>query len=254
MTNPNIIIKPPYNGEGHMTSDDPALIFEAEINGENAGYALVVMPKNKNYSYVGQITVRPEYRLMGVATSLYSNIDSYLSFNRIPPLRPSSDLSPGSRKIWDKRLSNPQYGKTSMNWYGKFKFASRKSKINFRGILKQKSDGFLYLDINNNLLNGLYKMIDENGVEKPDSNVGAHISVMYADEIEKIKDIKEIGESFDFSILGASSVEPHGWEEMDRVWFLEVESPGLEKLRKKYKLSPKLNGHNFHITFAVRKK
>jgi len=40
---------------------------------------------------------------------------------------------------------------------------------------------------------------------------------------------------------------------MSRVWFLEVECKELEKLRKSYGLTNKLNGHEFHITVAIRK-
>jgi len=98
-----IEIMPPIDGSGHMTGNDPALIFEAKYDGKQAGYALVVMPKGDKYCYVGQVTVRPEYRMNGVATALYNNIDIYLSSHNLPRLRPSRDLTPGSRRIWDKR-------------------------------------------------------------------------------------------------------------------------------------------------------
>jgi hypothetical protein len=114
----SIEIKPPVDGAGHMTSDDPSLIFEAMINEQPAGYALVVFPKNKQYSYVGQITVRPEFRMKGVATALYKNIEEYLKNNNKPSLKPSSDLSAGSKRIWDKRLSTGRFGS---GWYSKIK-------------------------------------------------------------------------------------------------------------------------------------
>jgi hypothetical protein len=97
------VIEGPFDGSGHMTSDDPSIIFEAKIGKESIGYILVVMPKNKN-PYVGQVTVKPENRLNGVATALYNRVDYYLRENGILPLNPSRDLSPGSRRIWDKRL------------------------------------------------------------------------------------------------------------------------------------------------------
>lgn len=97
------IINGPLDGSGHMTTDDPAVIFEAKIDNNSAGYILVVMPPGKN-PYVGQVTVKPESRLKGIATALYNKVDSYLQQNKMLPLKPSRDLSPGSKRIWDKRL------------------------------------------------------------------------------------------------------------------------------------------------------
>lgn len=96
---------PPVDGSGHMTSDEPALIFEAKKGDASAGYALVVMPKGKA-PYVGQITVAPELRRQGIATNLYAEIGKYLKANGLLPLRPSRDLSPGTQRIWDKRMAS----------------------------------------------------------------------------------------------------------------------------------------------------
>lgn len=96
------IISGPVDGAGHMTSDDPALIWSATINGQPAGYALVIFPKNKP-PFVGQVTISKDWRRQGIAFELYSVIDQYLKQNNIQPLRPSRDLSPGSQGLWDKR-------------------------------------------------------------------------------------------------------------------------------------------------------
>ena len=68
-------------------------------------------------------------------------------------------------------------------------------------------------------------------------------------------DIKELNDSFDFKLTGVKSVNPAGWDEIDKVWFVETEADSLKKLRKKYKLPETYDdkGHKFHITFAVRK-
>jgi hypothetical protein len=108
-----LIITGPHDGKGHMTSDDPSVIFEAKIDNKPVGYILVVMPEGK-YPFVGQVTVKESERLKGVATALYARVDSYLKENKKNNLRPSRDLSPGSRRIWDKRL-NSGIGKESQN-------------------------------------------------------------------------------------------------------------------------------------------
>ena len=138
---------------------------------------------------------------------------------------------------------------------------SRLKSVPLTGTLKQTKDGFVYLKIPNNVINGLFACIDEENIQKPPYNIGkyksigAHISVMYGDEI-KDEDvvIKEIGKDISFKLGKFYSTNPMGWDEMERVWFITVDSPELEKLRNKYKLSKKLNGHEFHISCAVRKK
>ncbi len=129
------------------------------------------------------------------------------------------------------------------------------------GILRQTKKGFVYLKIPNDVMNGLFDCIDEPNIEKPPYNnskfgrVGAHISVMYADEIKgKNIEISEIGKEFEFKLGKFYSTVPQGWDNVSRVWFITVEAPELEKLRQKYKLTKKLNGHEFHISVAIRKK
>ena len=79
---------------------------------------------------------------------------------------------------------------------------------------------------------------------------------MYKEEyeraIKKKNKVREIGEDFAFTVDKLYSTEPEGWDEVKQVFFLSVKSPELEALRKKYGLSKLLNGHDFHITFAVR--
>jgi len=138
---------------------------------------------------------------------------------------------------------------------------SRLRSVPLTGTLKQTKDGFVYLKIPNNVINGLFACIDEEDIQKPPYNIGkyksigAHISVMHSDELkEKDTEINEIGEHISFKLGKFYSTKPEGWAEMERVWFVTVESPELERLRKKYKLTKKLNGHEFHLTCAVRRK
>ena len=144
----------------------------------------------------------------------------------------------------------------------KLKIASRKKQVPLIGTLKKTHDNFVYLDISNDIINGLCSMLSDDAAEKPPynnkgfNNVGAHISVISSNEYDdkEIDSIKELGEEFEFKTGEVYSVNPDGWKEMQEVWFMDVDSPALEKLRQKYNLPKLMDGHNFHISFAVKRK
>jgi hypothetical protein len=64
---------------------------------------------------------------------------------------------------------------------------------------------------------------------------------------------QERGKVFRYNIGKIKTCVPDGWEEFGRVWFVEVNSPELQNLRKSYGLSS-LPKHPFHITIGVRRK
>lgn len=145
-----------------------------------------------------------------------------------------------------------------MNWY---KIAKKLKDVTLKGELKQTKKGFVYLKIPNNVINGLFALIDAEDIEKPPydekkyNSVGAHVSVIYEDEVkEKELEIKEIGQEFNFNLGEFKSTKPDGWDEVEEVYFVNIYSEELEDLREKYKLPRKLNGHEFHITIALEKK
>ncbi len=141
------------------------------------------------------------------------------------------------------------------------KYAQLKD-VKLKGILRKTKDNYVYLDISNNVINGLVSLIDYRGVEKPPydlksfNSVGAHISVIGTDEYEDndLEGVKEIGQEFSFTFKDIKSTNPDGWDEMKKVYFVQVKSPELEKLRKKYGLPKLIDGHEFHITIGVEKK
>lgn len=139
-----------------------------------------------------------------------------------------------------------------MSWYKQCK--SEPEEVALEGVLRQSKDGFVYLDINYNVPEAFRSMIPVDDLKDPasasDKYVGAHISVMHSDEIGK-KKIEELGDKFEFFVKGVETVKPDGWEEVNRVYFITVDSPDLEKLREKYDLPAKYKDHNFHITVAV---
>jgi len=144
-----------------------------------------------------------------------------------------------------------------MNWYKK---SEKLKDVELKGKLRQTPDGFVYLDLPEDIVDGLFAIIDKDGISKPPYNqkkynsVGTHVSVIYGDEVEDNDlDIKEVGKEFNFSLGEFKSTNPEGWDGVKKVYFVQIYSEELEKLRAKYDLSKKLNGHEFHITIAIEK-
>lgn len=121
------------------------------------------------------------------------------------------------------------------------------------GVLKDKS-GFVYLKVDNDYIYSLFPMLDlkKYGFQEPpyfrtNTSPGAHISVIYVDERVVPR---EIGETFHFNLKKIRIVNTS----KASFAILEVESPELEALRKRYGLSPKLKGHEFHISLAEKSR
>lgn len=143
-----------------------------------------------------------------------------------------------------------------MNWYKIF----GKKEVVFSAPLKEK-DGFYYLDIPQAFITGLWSMMDEDADEAPYKQkqygaVGAHVSVISDEELDDDVEIEEIGQDFEFTILGAKQTNPEGWDEMKQVYFIEIDSPQIKEMRKKYGLPKSYQGkkHQFHITFSLERK
>jgi len=130
--------------------------------------------------------------------------------------------------------------------------------VKLTGKLKQTSDGFVYLDVPDEILHGFYTILSGD-VKKPPyfskkfNKVGAHISVTNTDELGG-QTVSEIGDEIEYTLYRMEQVNPDGWDEMKQVYFISVKSPELENLRQKYGLAKKKNGHEFHITIAVEPK
>ena len=134
---------------------------------------------------------------------------------------------------------------------------ARKVSVPLKGVLKQQPNGWVYVNVSNDVIHGLYSLIAEEGVEKPpyfnDGGVGAHISAIHESEL-KDKEFKDVGREVTFKLGPMVSVEPEGWKDMERVYFIEVDSPDLEKIRQKYGLPKTYKGlgHSWHITVGTR--
>jgi hypothetical protein len=122
-----------------------------------------------------------------------------------------------------------------------------------KGVL-QESMGFVYLHVDDRYIEGLFPLIQNRKYFKPPyfrqpDGVGAHISVFYTNETERIGRINEIGQEYSFKITDLTYVPPRYRDYI----VIEVSSPELEQLRQKYGLSPLLKGHQFHITIAKKR-
>lgn len=129
-----------------------------------------------------------------------------------------------------------------------------------RGILKQKDNGYLYLDVSNDYIAQILPLIEAPGKLVPPQHykskkgIGAHISVMYENEQiqNEIWEISELGQEFSFKIIELRTVKICRDNVMKKLWLLAVDAPELERLREKYGLTSKLKGHDFHITICTQ--
>lgn len=126
----------------------------------------------------------------------------------------------------------------------------------FYATLKQDERGFVYLDIPDEYVRSLEKLYHKHGMELPpyfgEGKHGAHVSVILAKEVKNLK-IDELGKKIKFSIVNVDSVKPDSWAGIDKVHFLTLDSPKLEAIRSKYGFSPKIDNHDFHLTFGIEK-
>lgn len=131
------------------------------------------------------------------------------------------------------------------------------------GRLYLSRSGWILLTVPNAIVRGVFDAMDEPGLEMPpsgpDGSLNAHISVIRPEELEQVgggDKVSERGHMFRYNLGPVKTVNPGGWPEMAKVWFIEVNSPELQNLRKSYGLSalPNDNKYKFHITIAVRRK
>lgn len=134
------------------------------------------------------------------------------------------------------------------------------------GRLYVSKSGWLILSVPNALVHGLFDALTAPGAElprtgvlnvpnMPEDTLNAHISVMTADEVQKVgaDKITERGHTFHYALGGLKEVPVRNIDGVSRVWVVQVASPALTALRKSYGLSP-TPPHGFHITVAVRRK
>lgn len=135
-------------------------------------------------------------------------------------------------------------------------------KLSQKGILKQKENGYLYVEVPRDFIGTLLPLIKASGKIKAPGHytskkgIGAHISVIYDQERTDhgIKTIKELGQEYEFTVGELRTVRVRTMNGTKKLWILAVYSPELEKLREKYGLKSLLKGHDFHITIGAESK
>ena len=142
------------------------------------------------------------------------------------------------------------------------------AEYHLSGRLYLAKSGWLLLAVPNALVRGVFDAMSHAGAELPLAGtmnvpnvdkelLNAHISVMTAEEVEKIgaNKINERGHSFRYSLGAIKEITPTSASNISKAWAIQVSSPELSALRKSYGLSALPNGdHQFHITVAVRRK
>ena len=133
-------------------------------------------------------------------------------------------------------------------------------QIQQKGNLKQKGNGYLYLEVSKDFIAEALPLIDAPGKIVPPRHytskkgIGAHISVMYENEqiLNEIWEIKELGQEFTFTVMELRTVKLNKDNKVKKLWLLAVAAPELEKLRESYGLSSRLKDHDFHITIGTQ--
>ena len=127
------------------------------------------------------------------------------------------------------------------------------------GKLASDDRGFVYLDISNAYIYELISLLKTPTVTKPPYfdtlyKKGAHITVIPTSETPTSIPSTLFTEEIPFTLTGCYFVEPENWLDIETVWFLTIEAPRLSEIRTSLGLLPKIDNHEFHITFAVKKR
>lgn len=127
---------------------------------------------------------------------------------------------------------------------------------------------WVLLEVHKGICESAHNSIKSEGIDCEPKFSNPHISVMRPEEIavlkkkfgDKWQGAAKVGQTMRFRLVKIVNLIPHGWKDMDRVWFIECASPDLEKYREDLGLTriprnPDDPDHHmrFHITFAVRK-
>lgn len=146
------------------------------------------------------------------------------------------------QKVSDTELGHASWQET---------LAWAQAHLPHHGTLVQEKDGYAYVKVDDGYIKSLFPMLHASAFQKPPyfrrpDAPGAHISLAY--ENEQVA-LKEVGRTFTFELESIKVV--HAKKGISYI-VLTVKAPELENLRKRYGLSPLLQGHEFHITLAKR--
>lgn len=127
-----------------------------------------------------------------------------------------------------------------------------------QAVLRQNENGFVYLDIPDDYVKSLYQNLGDVDAKLPPyfgpGKTGAHVSIIASLEIARAEKmtISELGKKFEFRISHTESLKPLNFKGVEQVSFLTLACHEMESLRSKYGFTPRLNGHDFHLTYALK--
>lgn len=129
-------------------------------------------------------------------------------------------------------------------------------QIPLESVLQQTEEGYVYLKINDQFIDSLFPLLEikqktlPSYSSKPD-NIGAHISVIYKDELTKQLKIQELGTLIDFTLKELYEANINN----KTFIVLTVSSKKLKNIRKKHGFHENPVYHrisvDFHITIAI---
>lgn len=128
-----------------------------------------------------------------------------------------------------------------------------KAHLPLSGILRQESDGFTYVDLDDRYIHELIEKLPRKGFQKPNyfgpGFIGAHITAIMPEEWSTVRKVEECGTEVSFSLKECEIVRPER-EDIDEIFLITLEAPFLEALRAKYGFRPPT--FCFHITLGVK--
>jgi DNA-directed RNA polymerase beta subunit len=145
------------------------------------------------------------------------------------------------------------------------------SKLWFTGTIRAEygkgGKPWVYVETHGGLVDAALESLKSEGFQVDRTPNDPHITLVGSDEtqelIDKYGETKWKGAAKDgtkvrFALSRLVNLVPSGWEGVDRVWFIEVDSPDLRKYRTDLGFDPLPKGdngneHRFHITFAVHR-
>ncbi|WP_420422035.1 hypothetical protein [Simkania sp.] len=127
------------------------------------------------------------------------------------------------------------------------------SNLPLSGTLKQESDGFTYVDLDDRYIHELIQHLPREGFSEPPyfgpGLIGAHITVIMPEEWTSIQKVEECGTKVSFSLKECEIVHPER-EDISEVFLITIQAPALGALRAKYGFSPP--AFDFHITLGTK--
>ena len=127
---------------------------------------------------------------------------------------------------------------------------SSANKLPKEGVVKQLSNRFAFLDINNEYIHTLWPLLSSSGFKKPDyfkkGSVGAHITLVYPDENKTLKP-EYLNQKHFFSIDQLAIAELGEKSYL----VLLIKSDSLITLRKNHGLPPLLNFNGYEIGLHI---